>query len=237
MVAILQTVPFVPSCVLRKQAVADVYGEKRRGYSSRKETMRKLSKVAAGIIVSAFALFLVWTPTGVDAQSPPATGEVSTDHDYIGVTACARRCHARDRVGGQLGLWEDSAHANAYSTLGTPQAAEVGAAAGIEGNPQEAAECLRCHTTAWGVADSHLGDRFDRTQGVQCESCHGPGADFKSRDVHAESQEAGIAAGLVIPTEEVCVTCHNSDSPTFEAFNYDERAAEIAHPVPEEEAE
>ena len=45
--------------------------------------------------------------------------------------------------------------------------------------------------------------------------------------------EAARAAGLVvIKTAEGCTQCHNEESPTFAGFNFEERWAEIAHPVP-----
>jgi len=201
--------------------------------------VRYIIKVTAIVFASALAAFLVSTPLLVDAQdSPPAEGEVVPEHEYVGVSTCARRCHSRDQIGDQLGIWTDGPHAQAYETLGTAEAAELAAAAGIEGNPQEAAECLRCHTTAWGVSDSYLSDRFDRTRGVQCESCHGPGDDYKPRGVHSEDPEAGAAAGLTSsPGEEVCTRCHNSESPTFAGFDYDERVLEIVHSIPGDEPE
>ena len=35
--------------------------------------------------------------------------------------------------------------------------------------------------------------------------------------------------------EKACARCHNEESPTFKGFEFEERWAEIAHPVPEKE--
>ena len=44
------------------------------------------------------------------------------------------------------------------------------------------------------------------------------------------------AAGMLSEkTAEACGRCHNEDSPTFAGFDFEERWAEIAHPVPMDE--
>jgi hypothetical protein len=138
-----------------------------------------------------------------------------------------------DRTGNQLAAWQAGPHAGAYDSLGTPEAAEVAAAAGVE-NPQEAAECLRCHTTAYGVAAEYLGSSFDPTKGVQCESCHGPGADYSPAPVMRD-HDAAVAAGLLEPNEALCVTCHNEESPTYRPFDFAAQVGEVSHPIPEAE--
>ena len=45
--------------------------------------------------------------------------------------------------------------------------------------------------------------------------------------------EAARAAGLVMArTADSCTGCHNEESPTFKGFDFEQRWAEIAHPVP-----
>ena len=39
--------------------------------------------------------------------------------------------------------------------------------------------------------------------------------------------EKAIAAGLIIPTEKVCVQCHNKKSPTFKGFNFAESSKKV----------
>ncbi len=190
--------------------------------------MRHFTRPISIVATAATLCLGVWLSVGsVDAQEAP-------EHGYVGVDACGR-CHRMDRTGNQLGAWQGGPHAGAYDTLATPEASAAGEAAGIA-NPQEAPECLRCHTTAQGVAAEHLGDGFDITKGVQCESCHGPGADYSPAGVMRDP-EASLAAGMVVPNEAVCLTCHNSESPTFESFDFAERSAQIAHPNPQNAAE
>jgi hypothetical protein len=42
---------------------------------------------------------------------------------------------------------------------------------------------------------------------LDCESCHGPGSEYKSKKI-MEDPAAARAAGLVVPTSEFCATCH-----------------------------
>lgn len=176
--------------------------------------------------LSALVVGAVWWGGSLDAQEAP-------EHNYIGVEACASRCHARDRTGNQMGQWQASAHASAYQALAGEQAQAIAAERGIE-NPQEAGECLQCHVTAYGVAAEHLAEGFDITQGVQCEACHGPGEDYSPMRVMRDV-DAAVAAGLVVPDESVCTGCHNDQSPTFESFNFEEMYGQIAHPNPQSE--
>lgn len=155
---------------------------------------------------------------------------------YVGVEACGK-CHKRDRTGNQLKQWQESRHAGAYATLGTERAAAVANEAGLEGSPQESPECLRCHVAAYGVDAALIvaprpgKNGFQITDGIQCETCHGPGSLYKSRKV-MKDHEASVAAGLILPDESLCVTCHNEQSPTYQAFNFEERVKKVQHPIP-----
>jgi hypothetical protein len=174
------------------------------------------------ILMGASAVFL--TGSGGEARAEDAT--------YIGTKMCGM-CHKGEKKGSQLEIWQASAHANAYATLGTDAAKEAAAKAGIEGNPQESDQCLVCHVTAFGVDAAALGTKFVKEEGVQCEACHGPGSMYKSKKV-MEDREAAIKAGLLIPDETTCKTCHNEKSPTFKGFDYKTYYEKIAHPTPEE---
>ena len=153
-------------------------------------------------------------------------------HKYVGVKKCAM-CHKSEAKGNQYGQWLSSAHAKAYERLASPEAQESANKKGIIGNPQEAPQCVKCHVTGYGEDAGLFGEGFVRTDGVQCESCHGAGGDYLSLSVMKDKAKA-IAAGLVIPTKETCVRCHNTESPNYKEFNFEESFKKIAHPQPKE---
>ncbi len=154
-------------------------------------------------------------------------------HAYIGVEKC-KLCHNAPAKGAQYAQWTQSAHAKAYQTLGSEEAKKVGAARGIA-DPQKAPQCLRCHVTGHGAPADKLTDKYKAEDGVGCESCHGPGGDYWKMEVmkdHAKS----VAAGLVVPTEATCRSCHNPDNPTHKGFEFTSFSAKVAHPNPQKAA-
>jgi hypothetical protein len=165
------------------------------------------------------------------------------DHEFVGVKRC-KSCHGKEEMGDQYAIWLESAHAKAFETLGTEKAKNWAAERGL-GDPQTEDDCLKCHTTAHGVPDERLGMKFVRTDGVQCEACHGAGKDYRKKKIMADRDRAR-SKGLVPQSEEVCVACHNDESPAWDparytlrdgttvGFDYDQAVEEIAHPVPEE---
>lgn len=173
-------------------------------------------------ILALFVAFVL-----VVALSAPAAAENS----YVGVDSC-KMCHKSEKKGDQYGKWQGSKHAQAYEVLASDKAKEIASGKGIA-NAQEAPECLKCHVTAAGVDASMLGEKYKVEDGVGCESCHGPGSEYKNMKI-MKDVEAAKAAGLVIPDEETCKKCHNEESPTYKPFDFDARKAEIAHPIPSE---
>lgn len=163
---------------------------------------------------------------GVVAAASPVAAQAG--HAYAGVKACGM-CHKTEKQGLQLSIWEGSKHAKAYTTLTTPAANEIAKAKGITTPAAEAPACLKCHAIT-GDAKALA------TDGVQCESCHGAGADYKSLTV-MKNKAGAVAAGLTAfadkaAVEAKCKTCHNSESPTNKAFNFAEAWEKIKHPVP-----
>jgi hypothetical protein len=173
------------------------------------------------------------------------TDEVIPKHEYIGVAKCARLCHRSSKQGKQLDIWEDSKHAHAYETLKSDEAKAVGKTVGVD-EPHKSPKCLKCHATGWNVPDKYLGSRFDVEDGVQCETCHGPGDDYKGKSTMKDKEKA-IANGLIIGDKETCLTCHNDESPSWDperfttkdgkkvGFDYELLWPRIAHPIPEDD--
>ncbi|TNF71232.1 MAG: hypothetical protein EP299_12320, partial [Acidobacteria bacterium] len=149
-----------------------------------------------------------------------------SEHRFVGVMACAA-CHAGAEMGFQFSRWRMGPHAGAYARLATPRAREMAAAAGVGGDPQASGECLRCHATGAGFAGDSFAPGFDRGDGVQCESCHGAGADYQPEAVMLDPQ-AARRAGLRQASAEVCAECH--ESAHGRPFDLEAALAEIAHP-------
>ena len=57
--------------------------------------------------------------------------------------------------------------------------------------------------------------------------------DYKSKKI-MEDKKLAVENGLKIyeNPEQLCVTCHNEESPAFKGFNFKEMWAKIEHSVP-----
>jgi len=139
---------------------------------------------------------------------------LAADAQYVGQAKC-KVCHMNEHK-----TWAASKHANAFTVL----------------KPEDQAkpECLSCHTTGQGKTAAAGAD----LKGVQCESCHGPGSAYKAVTIMSKSKyaadrtaahAAAVAAGLVVPDEATCKTCHNEKSPTFKGFDYATMKEKIKH--------
>ena len=106
----------------------------------------------------------------------------AADHAFVGAEKC-KMCH---KV--QFASWQETSHAKAT------EAAKAATDRTFD------ASCLSCHATN---ADEAL-------SGVQCEACHGGGADFKKMSIMKDREKA-VANGLVVPTQETCNKCHTGE--------------------------
>ena len=176
--------------------------------------------------------------------SAQANGDAPTvEHKYVGAKKC-KSCHGKEAIGNQYSWWLDSKHAKAFETLASDKAKKWAAEKNL-GDPQTEDECVKCHMTAHGVPDDMVSKKFKRNAGVQCESCHGPGKDYRKKKIMIDSDLA-MSKGLVLQSEEVCVVCHNDKSPAWDperyngangtnvGFAYEQAVKLIAHPVPED---
>lgn len=176
-----------------------------------------------------FKLFVsMLIAAGLTVVVLPAQAE---DPHYVGVDKC-KKCHRKSNSGEQYQKWKDMKHSKAYETLASDKAKEAAKKAGITGDPQKAPECLKCHVTAFGVDAALIDTTFKMEDGVQCETCHGPGSKYKKKKIMKDVEKAK-AAGLIIPEEKLCRECHNEDSPFYEEFDFEKAKEKIAHPVPE----
>ena len=152
-----------------------------------------------------------------------ACGAAVAGDKHLGVATCAgSACHGAARMSGgnvrqdEYLLWQrKDRHAQAYATLRTERSRRIAANLGL-GDATAAPMCLACH--ADDVPATERGGRFQLSDGVGCESCHG-GAE-RWLTPHARgyaSHPERLAAGLY-PTWEpqsragLCLSCHQGDA-------------------------
>ncbi len=116
----------------------------------------------------------------VIAAAGLAARATSAAPTYIGADKC-KMCHKIQHTS-----WLETKHAKATEDAKAAKDRKFEAA------------CLTCHAT----------NKDEAMAGVQCEACHGPGSDYKSIQVMKDKAKA-VAAGLVIPTQPTCNSCHD----------------------------
>jgi hypothetical protein len=153
---------------------------------------------------------------------------------YVGIEACGM-CHKTEKQGSQLSIWQNSAHSKAFETLKTDSANQIAKEKGFLKPASETWECLKCHVTGYNLDATMLGKNFKVEYGVQCETCHGAGSAYKEMKVMKDKKLA-IEKGLIVPDklEEFCVSCHNSESPTFVKLDINVAWDKIKHNIPKD---
>jgi len=146
---------------------------------------------------------------------------------FVGVASCASTvCHgaliARDGISipqNEYIVWsEEDEHARAYDVLLSSRSRAMADNLGI-GDPQEAAMCLDCHATN-ADRDARTG-KFQISDGVSCESCHGAasawlGTHDDAGRTHAENVDAGMTDLADVGVRaQVCASCHVGDDQRF----------------------
>jgi len=153
---------------------------------------------------------------------------------YGGAQTC-KACHSNARLGGEsFKAWEKSPHANAFKTLQTAEADKIAKDKGFSTKAAETPECLSCHVSGMLAEKPVYQKTFKNTEGVGCESCHGPGSEYKNK--HSKDVQEGVKLGLSLPkiadgsAEKQCRACHNEKSPTYKEFDFEKAWKEVAHP-------
>jgi hypothetical protein len=158
-----------------------------------------------------------------------------TKHGFVGKDVCGM-CHRSEKAGKQLDIWKASLHAQAYKTLESDEANKIAKDKGFSTPASKTDACLKCHTSGSNADSTLIGAKFKVEDGVQCETCHGAGADYKAMNVMKDKSLA-IKSGLQLHDDlnTLCVKCHNSDSPTYKAApDFNVMWDKIKHPIPAE---
>lgn len=147
---------------------------------------------------------------------------------YIGADKC-KVCHNKPAKGEQYNKWAKDPHSQALKSLANQKSIDYAKKNGIADATKDP-KCLKCHSTYDAVA-ANLRGGILATEGVSCESCHGPGSAYKSPAI-MKNQALALKNGLIHPDEKVCKTCHNPENPFHKDFKFAEYAAKVAHPDP-----
>jgi YVTN family beta-propeller protein len=168
-------------------------------------------------------------PSPANARSntpptPPVRGDPDgSDPKYVGSMACAE-CHRGADMGFQFSRWRLGPHSRAFVILGTQAARDIAKRRGIQVDPKQSPDCLRCHTTGYGEPPDRFAPAFSQVEGVGCEACHGPGSEYLPEAIMRDPA-AARQAGLKDITPETCAVCHR------EPFDFAEAVEKIAHPT------
>jgi cytochrome c554/c'-like protein len=172
--------------------------------------------IGALAVLGLLALLLLLRP--VDAQ---ATAQAGSGATYMGVASCGgTTCHGRSEGDGpvvrqdEIMLWQDpstaaGAHSRAYAVLRDPRSQVIAQRLGI-GEASQAPMCLGCHATPPGPR----GARFQQSDGIGCESCHGPSSGWLSSHYAVGGTHANNVSRGLIPLENpraraaICLDCH-----------------------------
>ena len=195
------------------------------------------------VLIAGFAALMLGVAGPLISQDPKDSADkkesaalkaiAASTGTYLGAAKC-KMCH--NKVGDTFDIWSKGKHAGAFATLKGDKAKEIAKERGIE-DASKAPECLKCHTTALEFVEDakRVDKKFDLEMGVQCETCHGPAGDHSKARMKAKSKitaeelPAGLDGEMTMPDLQLCLSCHNEESPTFKEFKFGERLEAIAH--------
>jgi hypothetical protein len=175
-----------------------------------------------------FAVVIALTlsiPHGTDAAEPARGATASQTYKYTGAASCgASNCHGSTKpktdypkLNENIVWFQKEKHAKAYDTLINEKLksgvspSKIAKALNIA-KAETSDRCLSCH--AVNVKPQLRGPKFDITEGVHCDGCHGPAE--KWLEPHAEkgwTHEQSVKLGMydtknLLLRAEMCVSCH-----------------------------
>lgn len=169
----------------------------------------------------AYALLVVFllviVPAAIAASSAVTAIE---SHRHLGVASCSNSvCHGASQPfrdsnvqQNEFAIWQEfDPHAKAYQTLTNKASQDIARKLGI-GNPTEAKICLDCHADS--IAADKRGERFQISDGVGCESCHGGSELWLNAHADRSVSHADNIANGLYPTDQpierarLCLSCH-----------------------------
>jgi len=156
-----------------------------------------------------------------------ATLPENGDYVHEGVASCANSvCHGKvspDPTSpvllNEYRTWlREDYHSRAYKTLTNPQSRTMADKLGLA-SAHTAKVCLDCHTD--NVAPDRRGSRFNISDGVGCEACHGGAQEWLQSHAETGTSHADNLARGMYPTEQpmararLCLSCHLGTASKF----------------------
>jgi hypothetical protein len=164
---------------------------------------------------------------GTCLAQEPQVEAMPASHQHLGPASCASSaCHGRvspERAAkvrlDEYRIWSrEDRHARAYQTLLTDESKAMARRLGI-GPAHEAKVCLDCH--ADNVPPEQRGERFQLSDGVGCEACHGGAGDWIASHAvagatHADNLERGLMPlSSIEQRAQLCLSCHFGTAEKF----------------------
>ena len=180
-----------------------------------------LGAVLGAVVVAA----VVIGGTRPSAPLAPESVHAQGTYKYTGAASCgASNCHGSTKpkadfpkLNENVVWFQKDKHAKAYATLTNEKLKSGVSPAKIATNlklakAETSSKCLVCH--AVDVKPELRGPKFDITEGVHCDGCHGPAE--KWLEPHAEkgwTHEQSVKVGMYdtksfLLRAEKCVSCH-----------------------------
>ena len=189
---------------------------------------------AALRVIAAFGLLLAL----------PSTTSTTIASSLEGVASCAgSTCHGRAEGNGavvrqdEIATWQEpssasGAHSRAYAVLAGRRGQQIARTLGL-GNATQAKDCLGCHATY--MPGVERGAKFQLSDGVGCESCHGPAGDawLSSHYAVPATHASNVSDGLIPLSDpkvraNVCLDCHYGSTKPGQFVTHEMMAA--GHP-------
>lgn len=189
--------------------------------SGREAANHRATWAAALILltIAASTLFLGASP----ATAPVGAATSREDNIHLGVASCAgTTCHGRMEADGkivrqdELMRWQEpstpgGAHSRAFAVLSNGRSRQIARNLGI-GDASSSPMCLGCHADPAPVGKR--GARFQLSDGVGCEGCHGGASEWISSHYAVGATHAANVARGMVPLDDprarasVCLDCH-----------------------------
>ncbi len=183
------------------------------------------------VLLKALRLMVVIWPlsTGIGAVQADAGSRhaESSDVMHLGAASCASSlCHGSVQpfeqspiLQNEFIIWQSdryrNMHAKAFHKLQTKEAGFIARKLGI-GPAFEAPECLSCHADL--VSPERHGERFQLSDGVNCESCHGAAGQYIDLHTDPDNKLEDLVSYGLYPSwnpearARLCLSCHLGDA-------------------------